>query len=133
MVAMGWPRGCQGMLKGAKGVPKKAQYDPKDGQREPKGKPKTPQREAWDGLQQPWGDPGAAWGDRPENEPGEAVFPVQKRTGFSRPRGGFFDDFRSNFRFECSLIFDAIFAAKLPSKSQPKGGQGRQMPGQSLH
>ena len=97
MVAMRWPRGCQGMLKGAKGVPKRAQYDPKEGQREPKGTPKTAQREARGGLGRPSGGLGAAWGNQPENGGGVSGFPAQKRTGFWRPRGRFFDNFRVEF------------------------------------
>ena len=125
MVAMGKPRGGQGMPKGA-------QDDPKESQRDPKGTPETPQRQAWDALEQPWGDPGAAWGDYPKNEGGDSIFPAQKWTGFWRPQNRFFIVFATNFRIDFSLSFDAVFVAKLASKSRPKGCQGCQIPGQGL-
>ena len=113
----------------AKGVPKRAQYDPKESQREdqkqPKGRPGAGLGDPREAL----GQPGAT---SPKTEKGDRVFRLKNGPDFGGPAVDFSIIFASNFRNDFSLIFDAVFVAKLPSKSRPKGGQGRQMPGQSL-
>ena len=104
--------------------------------RRAKGYPKGHQKQAK-------GTPGAGLGDPREalgqpgatsqkTEEGYRVFRLKNGADFGGPGVDFSIIFASNFRNDFSLIFDTVFAAKLPSKSQPKGGQGRQMPGQSL-
>ena len=64
---------------------------------------------------------------------GALFFQLKNEPDFGGPRVDFSIIFAMSFRIDFSLIFDVVLVAKLPSKSQPKGGQGRQMPGQSLH
>ena len=106
-------------------TPREAKGNPKEHQKQPKGRPTAGLGDSREAL----GQPGAT---SPKTEEGNRVFRLKNGPDFGGPGVDFSVIFASNFRNDFSLIFDAVFVAKLPSKSQPKGGQGRQMPGQSL-
>ena len=68
----------------------------------------------------------------PKTTSGAQFFQFKNGPDFRGPGEEFSMIFVTNFHREFFLIFDALLAAKLPSKSRPKGGQGCQKPRQSL-
>ena len=117
------------MRRVAKGAENDAKNEPKRVPRRTNRSPRGAQREAWDSLGHPCGGSGASG---PKTTTGNQFFRIKNAPDFRGPGEEFSMIFITNFRLEFSLIFDAVFTAKLASKSQPKGGQGCQMPGQSL-
>ena len=129
MVALGRPRGREGSSREPKMVPKCAprgsQRGPLGAQRAPKGRPGTASGTPGEAL----GRPGAS---DPKRKEGYRVFRLKNGPDFRGPGEEFSMIFVTNFCLEFLLIFYAVLAAKLPSKSRPKGGQGGQKPRQSL-
>ena len=124
-VAKGVPKDAKGSQEGAKESPIRPQRGPKGTQRDTKNIPNG-------GLGRPGETLGRPGATIPKTSAGAQFFRLKNGPDFGGPGVDFSTIFASNFRNDFSLIFDAVFVAKLPSKSRPKGGQGREMPGQSL-